>query len=823
MQGLILYISDTANKRDILSEKYRSNFVSLRITETFATFPLSYSSSLVTMNFTPEQLRMAQEQMKNMTPEQMQEQMRNAQNNYAGMNAMGMDPAMMQNAMKMMQDNPAMMKMATEQFKNMTPEQLSNAAKTMRGGGATGSSTSPSSSSSSSKPSAPLTGQAREAQKCKEEGVEFHKKKDFVKALDKYEDAFLVLDGMEDSKSIIIIHTCHIHLSILIAVAVGFFVHQTYLGSILLTLVVILVHLLFAELRCKRSYDKEAVSKLREACHLNAAACHLQLKNYKKAIRECTAVIHDRPNVKAYFRRATAREKRGGEGDYTSAVVDLEKALQLDPSSQKCKALLEKLKPKAAKESTTPAEEGKEAEASPGTPSKSTKKNTSTSAPSSSSTTTTNTSSSSLPSYTSDPASLSIRELRRLLEAASVDYKGVTEKSEMVSLVKKHCKDARSSSTTDGKNAATNDDDREIYFLDDDEEDDDSKDKPDLKEGGKRRGGGVSVEEVNDDWKSDKKGGGKVGARLSDSKEGKNRSSIPSSSSSSSSSSSPFVAGTKASQHMANMTPEQMKMQASMMKSMTPDQLRSLNPAMAHMTDEQIRMGAEAMERMAANPEQAKVQMKMAAEMMKDMTPEQLANLTKMKQMMGGGGVPAPSSSSDSKTASTSSAVPATTSNSSSSSSSNVASSSSTSSPFIPPPGGAAAPGGGGGMASQQAQALKMMENMDGKQLKAMMQMQRDMLKNNPAMFETMMRSNPAMAGMSKEDLAARLDMMADMDEAKLKSMMGMARHVSKVVQPLMTLWGRFDKLVCGQGKNILVGASSIFVWYWIDYFFISP
>mmetsp|Transcript_23323 Transcript_23323/g.41260 ORF Transcript_23323/g.41260 Transcript_23323/m.41260 type:complete len:130 (-) Transcript_23323:146-535(-) len=124
--------------------------------------------------------------------------------------------------------------------------------------------------------------------------------------------------------------------------------------------------------------------------------------------------------------------------------------------------------------------------------------------------------------------------------------------------------------------------------------------------------------------------------------------------------------------------------------------------------------------------------------------------------------------------------------------------------------------------ASQQKMAMNMMNNMDAKQLKSMMEMQRNMLKNNPAMFEQMVKNNPAMAGLSREDLEKRLDMMAGMDENQLKSMMGMAQKVSGVITPVMNAWQQFDRLVCGQGKNIAVAGAAIFVYYWIDYYFMS-
>jgi len=243
-----------------------------------------------------------------------------------------------------------------------------------------------------------------------------------------------------------------------------------------------------------------------------------------------------------------------------------------------------------------------------------------------------------------------------------------------------------------------------------------------------------------------------------------------------------------------------MRMQAQMMRSMSPDTLRSMNPMMANLTDEQIEQAAAQMEMLAENPHQ----LKMASEMMKNMTPEQMRNMQQMqKKYQAGGGMPAaaapraaggervhPSTSSGAST--TTGAAPPMPQNM----------------PSDP--------------AAQQKMAMDMVNNMDAKQFKAMMEMQRKMLKENPEMFEQMMKSNPAMAGLSRKQLEERLDMMADMDPERLKSMMGVAQKVQTVVQPMMTVWQKFDKLVCGQGKNIAVAGISIFTWYWIDYFFLS-
>eukprot|EP00980_Cylindrotheca_fusiformis_P027963 scaffold22574_cov125-Cylindrotheca_fusiformis.AAC.16 len=77
----------------------------------------------------------------------------------------------------------------------------------------------------------------------------------------------------------------------------------------------------------------------------------------------------------------------------------------------------------------------------------------------------------------------------------------------------------------------------------------------------------------------------------------------------------------KASDMMANMTPEQLRQQAQMMRTMEPDAIRRMNPQLANMTDEQIKASASQFDMMANNPEL----MKMAMDQMKNLTPEQIA------------------------------------------------------------------------------------------------------------------------------------------------------------------------------------------------------
>ncbi|CAJ1961027.1 unnamed protein product [Cylindrotheca closterium] len=131
----------------------------------------------------------------------------------------------------------------------------------------------------------------------------------------------------------------------------------------------------------------------------------------------------------------------------------------------------------------------------------------------------------------------------------------------------------------------------------------------------------------------------------------------------------------EASNKMANMTPEELKQQASMMRSMDPDTIRKLNPQLAHMNDNQIREAASQFEMMASNPEM----FKMAMDQMKNLSPEEMENL--QKGMPAGGGT------------------------------------------------GTDASGNGGANAEMSAEMLK---NMDKKQLKSML----NMVKDNPDMLK---------------------------------------------------------------------------------------
>lgn len=192
------------------------------------------------------------------------------------------------------------------------------------------------------------------------------------------------------------------------------------------------------------------------------------------------------------------------------------------------------------------------------------------------------------------------------------------------------------------------------------------------------------------------------------------------------------AAQSQAAQQLGNMSPDQLRQQARMMKSMDPAAVRRMNPQLANMTDSQIKMAADRMEMMANNPSM----MKMAMDQMKNMDP---AQLQKMQAQMTGSGIPGSST--------------AGVDNSPSTMASNAAG--------IPTP-----------SATQAQQAAKVMQNMNPDQLRQQAQMLKTMdpdvlRRTNPqlahmsdaqikmaAMQFEMMASNPAMMKMATEQMA---------------------------------------------------------------------
>jgi len=171
------------------------------------------------------------------------------------------------------------------------------------------------------------------------------------------------------------------------------------------------------------------------------------------------------------------------------------------------------------------------------------------------------------------------------------------------------------------------------------------------------------------------------------------------------------AATSQAAQQMGNMSPDQLRQQARMMKTMDPATVRRMNPQLANMSDAQIKMAADRMEMMANNPSM----MKMAMEQMKKMDP---AQVQQMQAQMAGGATPSPAAA-----AATPAARPAAT-------------------PSV----------------NQAQQAAKAMQNMTPEQLRQQAQMLKTM---DPDMIR---RTNPQMAHMSDAQIkmaAMQFEMMA--------------------------------------------------------------
>ena len=185
---------------------------------------------------------------------------------------------------------------------------------------------------------------------------------------------------------------------------------------------------------------------------------------------------------------------------------------------------------------------------------------------------------------------------------------------------------------------------------------------------------------------------------------------------------------------MQNMTPEQLRQQADMFSAMPPDQIRQMNPQLAHMTDEQFKAAASQLRMMADNPEM----MKMAADQMKNMTPEQLEEIRNgsmdpsfdPSQMMG-------------------------------------------------------------------ADPSKMLANLDKKQLKTMLKT----LKENPEMMKQFADQFAASTGLGEDQLARGVEMFADMDDAKID----MAVNMMQKAQKAKDLWASANAKTGGHLMKILI------------------
>jgi len=86
------------------------------------------------------------------------------------------------------------------------------------------------------------------------------------------------------------------------------------------------------------SMSHKGIAQLTCHCWLNLAACQLRYQNFRMAAINCSKALSiDQNNVKGLFRRAQCYMKTGNE---QAAVVDLERALPLEPGSREIKKLL---------------------------------------------------------------------------------------------------------------------------------------------------------------------------------------------------------------------------------------------------------------------------------------------------------------------------------------------------------------------------------------------------------------------------------------------------------------------------------------------------
>jgi len=170
-------------------------------------------------------------------------------------------------------------------------------------------------------------------------------------------------------------------------------------------------------------------------------------------------------------------------------------------------------------------------------------------------------------------------------------------------------------------------------------------------------------------------------------------------------------------QNMANLTPEQLRQQATMMKTMDPATLRRMNPAMANWSDSQIQMAITQMDMMASNPDM----MKTMTEQVKNMNPEDI------KKMQAGTMTPD------------------------------------------------AANGAAGGMPQDP---MQMLQNADPAQIKQMINMVKD---NPSMMKNMLRSANPAMGDkISDDQISKTMEMFASMDDKKIERLMKFGSYAAK-------------------------------------------
>jgi len=90
--------------------------------------------------------------------------------------------------------------------------------------------------------------------------------------------------------------------------------------------------------------EKETAKKLKLTCHLNTAACHLKMTNYKEALDACNKALKiEGSNMKALYRRGIANMEML---EFEYAKNDFERALDVEPNNPEVKKEMLKLKRK---------------------------------------------------------------------------------------------------------------------------------------------------------------------------------------------------------------------------------------------------------------------------------------------------------------------------------------------------------------------------------------------------------------------------------------------------------------------------------------------
>eukprot|EP00123_Amoebidium_parasiticum_P006681 comp17577_c0_seq1/m.17201 comp17577_c0_seq1/g.17201 ORF comp17577_c0_seq1/g.17201 comp17577_c0_seq1/m.17201 type:complete len:671 (-) comp17577_c0_seq1:237-2249(-) len=238
-------------------------------------------------NFSPEQIKAFQQQFQNCTPEQIQAMLKNMGPQQKLQAAqMGMSPEMLEQQLKMLSENPDLIRKTQEEMKNMTPEQI---AATIPGASMQQPSSSGSTPRASTPTGTPLKGKLGKIEKIKNDGNEFFRKQQYTEAIEKYEEAL------------------------------GELANES-LGN-----------------------KNEDAWALKSTCHLNMATCLSKLGQHNRVLRECGEVLSQGPNRKALFRRGHSNMELG---KLAEARRDLKQALSLDPSDGVVRSAYEQLQQK---------------------------------------------------------------------------------------------------------------------------------------------------------------------------------------------------------------------------------------------------------------------------------------------------------------------------------------------------------------------------------------------------------------------------------------------------------------------------------------------